>query len=268
MENQFGRTSRCDLVASSDGEKTVLSNVAFTAPFKIMTPFYEKPDVMHVMLLSASAGIMEGDTQEFQIRAESGAHMRFSAQAYEKIHKMKEGFARRTAHILVKKNANLEYDAPPVIPFAQSAYTSSMEAELEDESSLFTYQEILSCGRTAYGECFQYRSYHNLVTVKRKGKRIYRDNCYFEPEKMELEGLGMYEGFHHYGTLLFFNREVEKQEIEEIRQILDDNPQIEGGVSRITDRDLAIRVLGNRTQKLEETFDTIKNRIEKTGIVK
>ena len=267
MENQFGRTSRCELTASSNGEKTVLSEVAFTAPFKIMTPFYEKPDVMHVMLLSASAGIMEGDTQEFQIRAENGAHMRFSAQAYEKIHKMKKGFAKRHAHIQVERDANLEYDAPPVIPFAQSAYTSSMEADLEDESSRFTYQEILSCGRTAYGECFQYRFYHNLVTVRRKGTLIYRDNCYFEPEKMELDGLGMYEGFHHYGTLLLFNREIEKQKIEGIRQLLDDNPEIEGGVSRITERDLAIRVLGNRAQELEEVFDTIKNRIGKTGVV-
>lgn len=84
---------------------------------------------------------------------------------------------------------------------------------------------------------------------------------------MELEGLGMYEGFHHYGTLLLFNREIEKQKIEGIRQLLDDNPEIEGGVSRITERDLAIRVLGNRAQELEEVFDTIKNRIGKTGVV-
>lgn len=258
MKNQFGKTSCCSLTAAFRDDKTVLEDVSFTAPFKIMTPFYEKPDFMHVMLLSASAGIMEGDTQEFQIHTKPNAHMRFSAQAYEKIHKMKDGYAKRNTRIQVEEGSVLDYYSQPVIPFAQSAFTSTLEAELADESAQFLYEEILSCGRTAYGEQFDYRFYHNLVSVKREGKLIYRDNTCFRPDLMDMQGIGMYEGFHHYGTLLIFNRELEREQIEEIRQVLEDDSQIQGGVTRISSRDTAVRVLGNRAQHLEELFKNIK----------
>ena len=117
MENQFGRTSLCTLRAGEKEGKTVLEQVSFTAPFKIMSPFYESGDFMHVMLLSASAGIMEGDTQEFDIEVKEGGRLRFSAQAYEKIHKMKQGSARRNARIRVAHGGIMDYGSQPVIPF-------------------------------------------------------------------------------------------------------------------------------------------------------
>lgn len=50
---------------------------------------------MQVMVLSASAGIMEGDVQKFDIHVNPGTSLEYLSQAYEKIHKMKEGMARR-----------------------------------------------------------------------------------------------------------------------------------------------------------------------------
>lgn len=84
MENQFGRTSLCTLRAGKKEGKTVLEQVSFTAPFKIMSPFYEAGDFMHVMLLSASAGIMEGDTQEFDIEVRRAADCGFPPRLMKK----------------------------------------------------------------------------------------------------------------------------------------------------------------------------------------
>ena len=63
-ENQFGKLSEFYLTAAYRDGRTVMEDVSFTAPFKVMHPFYEKKDVMTVMLLTASAGIMAGDRQE------------------------------------------------------------------------------------------------------------------------------------------------------------------------------------------------------------
>ena len=41
-ENSFGKTSRLYLEASVKDGKTILSDVSFTAPYKVMRPFYEK----------------------------------------------------------------------------------------------------------------------------------------------------------------------------------------------------------------------------------
>ncbi len=258
MENQFGKTSLCRLRAENREGKTELAQVSFTAPFKIMSPFYDKSHWMRVLLLSASAGIMEGDVQEFDIQVGKDARMSFSAQAYEKIHKMKEGCARRKTAIAVDAGGALDYHSQPVIPFAQSAFSSMLKARLEDESALFCYEEILSGGRTACGEAFDYRLYHNLVEVRRANALIYRDNCFFTPETMDLTGLGMYEGYHHYGTFLLFGKKVSQEQIGKIRKLLSEDGECEGGVTVISEMDLAIRVLGNRAQHLEKLFAHIR----------
>lgn len=78
-----------------------------------MLPFYLREDYMQVMVLSASAGIMEGDVQKFDIHVNSGTSMEYLSQAYEKIHKMKEGMARRETKIVVEPDAFLKYAPLP-----------------------------------------------------------------------------------------------------------------------------------------------------------
>ena len=101
LENSFGKTSKLHLEASCKDGKTILSDVSFTAPFKVMHPFYEKKDRMSVTVLAASAGIMAGDRQELRFHVCEGAQMELTSQAYEKIHRMEEGYAARDTFIRV-----------------------------------------------------------------------------------------------------------------------------------------------------------------------
>ena len=62
-ENKFGKLSRLSLRTGLRNGKTIIEDVAFTAPYKIMNPFPKKNGGISVMPLCASAGIMEGDRQ-------------------------------------------------------------------------------------------------------------------------------------------------------------------------------------------------------------
>lgn len=55
------------------------------------------------MPLCASAGIMEGDVQEFTFQVLEGSNLEFLSQSFDKVHKMKEGLARRSVTVEVKK---------------------------------------------------------------------------------------------------------------------------------------------------------------------
>jgi len=66
-KNAFGRTSVLNISASAKEGKTYLKELGFTAPFKVMTPFEQENGGMKIMMLMASAGIMEGDVQEISI---------------------------------------------------------------------------------------------------------------------------------------------------------------------------------------------------------
>ena len=120
MNNQFGKLSKLHLTTAYREGKTIVEDASFTAPFKIMHPFYEKKDFMTVMLLMASAGVMAGDRQEIDICVKECSNVEFVSQAYEKIHQMEGDCAKRHVHLTVSDHACLHYMPLPAIPFAGS----------------------------------------------------------------------------------------------------------------------------------------------------
>lgn len=251
MNNNFGKTSKLMLTAGVKNNLTVLQDAYYSAPFKIMHPFYENSDFMTIMCLTASAGIMAGDEQEFEITVKEGAKLEFVSQSYEKIHKMEGGSAKRTAHLQVGKDAFLYYNPLPTIPFKDSAFASDLKVQLEDASSKFILKEILSAGRSARGEQFEYRYYHNHIQIEAAGELIYLDNTRLQPNWMALNSIGLYEEYTHLGTLLLCHIPKETSWFQAVRTLLDETPDIEGGVTQINNTSSVIRILGRQADKIE-----------------
>jgi len=251
--NYFGKTSRLNIASKNEDGITVLKEASFTAPFKVMQPFYPQGErgIMQVMALSASAGIMEGDRQEISIEAGENSKLEFLSQSYEKIHKMQEGCAARNTDIHIKKGAFFFYNPLPTIPFAGSAFQSSTTIHLEDETSGLLLGEVISCGRSAGGERFRYRYYQSMLRIYCRQKLIYLDNTYFEPSKMHIEEIGMMEGYSHLASIIMVNQQMPENYLQTIREQILDTDQMEGGISRTENGDIVIKVLGNSAQILE-----------------
>lgn len=258
-ENKFGKTSKVSIETELRDGKVILSDVSFTAPFKIMQPFYKSPDYMRVMVLSASAGIMEGDNQEFFIHVKENTSMEYLSQAYEKIHKMKEGSAKRHTKIVVEPNAYLKYAPLPTIPFKDSAFENQIEIDLKDNSSKLLFQEILTCGRAVRGEKFEYRFFYNHVEARRAGELIYLDNTRCEPALFDMANLGMYEGFTHLLNMVFFNIPKDEEWFTKVRELLDETDDIEGGATITAGGDATVRALGRGAEPLLKLSDQIQN---------
>lgn len=250
--NKFGKTSYLHLVAELKNDKTVLTNVEFSAPYKIMQPFIGDKKTT-VMLLAASAGIMEGDRQDFRFKVKSGANLEFNSQSYDKIHKMYEGCAKRNSYIHVEKNANFCFNPQPTIPFKDSAFENTMKIYLEDDSSSFQMSEIFSCGRYMRDEYFAYRYYYNYVEIYRGNKLIYRDNTKYIPQVFQMSGIGMYEGYTHLSNI-FISKLNGNANIflEQVNELLREYDMVDGGITDLSDGDFAIRIFGYRAQILEE----------------
>jgi urease accessory protein len=222
-----------------------------------MKPFPEG-EGLKIMLQSASAGVMEGDSQEFSFDIGAGTRLVFMSQAFEKIHKMNNGYASRGVHVRVGSGASFFYTPLPAIPFAGSAFKGRIEVELEDETSEFILADILSCGRSARGERFGYRFYHSLTEIKRAGKWIYRDNARYEPDAMDMEGMGMYESHTHLANV-FITKGNGRNEAwaEAARQRLKDSPELQGGITQLAKGDYAVRILGGSAETLMDAIDDI-----------
>lgn len=257
MENNFYKPSVVHLKASHRNGKTVLSDVYFTAPYKIMNPFYKNGDYMTIMCMSSSSGIMAGDILEFTFDVEEDAHLEFISQSYERIHKMEEGHATRIMQAKVAKNALFYYNPLPTQPFKDSAFENICNVHLEDKSSVFIMKEILTGGRISRGEKFAYRFYHNLVNIYVQEKLLYRDNTRFHPDTMDLDSLGVHEGYTHLGTLLLVHVGSNRDWVSLAREEIAKDTRIDGGVTEIEDGTALVRVLGTQSEHLEQILDRI-----------
>lgn len=272
-ENQYGKVSKLHMVAGLKEERTILEDVFFTMPFKVVKPFYDEDDRtqksdeiqacglldtdsfknrMKVMMISLSAGIMAGDTQKINIVLKEGSRMETISQSYEKIHKMDDGFAKRTTCIKQESDTVLFYNPLPTIPFADSAYTSDTCIELADDTARLIYEDIISCGRAACEERFQYRCYNNRLEIRCKGKLKYLDNTRYQPHVMDMEGYGMFEGYTHLMNLLLCNvRLPEEKGLAQIKNYLVENG-ICGGATKLDENWYCIKILGNSAQELQK----------------
>jgi urease accessory protein len=142
-----------------------------------------------------------------------------------------------------------------------------MEIHLADSTSKLFLLDILSCGRAVRGERFAYRRFGSKVQIYRGGKLVYRDNTRYEPEKMPMESLGMYEGYSHMPNIFLsgcvdedaaFDRGKTSELQGKIWEFLEAEKDCDGGVSMLVSGDLAVRVFGNRAQVLQEIAEKIK----------
>ncbi|MGN1119922.1 MAG: urease accessory protein UreD, partial [Oscillospiraceae bacterium] len=147
--------SRLYICAENKNGTTIISDSFFSSPIKIAKPFY-RPDYTEIMMMTASAGMLDGDVYDIEIIVKKGASLKLTGQSFTKIFKSgeKNGAAQRV-RITVEDGVRLIYCPQPVIPFADSIFDSRTEVFLEDNAS-FLMQDIFSCGRNAMGEAFAF----------------------------------------------------------------------------------------------------------------
>lgn len=202
------------LTAESRDGRTVITDTQFTSPLKIANPFY-CDDHTEVMMMAASAGILEGDHYDIEITVKENASLKFTAQSYTKIFKAESVGASQRVKITVENGGKLVYMPCPVIPFGESIFDTRTEVHLQEGSS-FAMTDILSCGRTAMKERFGFTSYRSRTAVYVGGKLCFLDNQRLIPSETSLSGTGFFENRSHIGTMYIYGQEPSIPECERI----------------------------------------------------
>lgn len=253
MGCSYFQKSVLDIDLRGEDGKTVLKDFYFTSPFKVIKPFKQDNGFLRVMMMMASAGIMANDRQEINIHVGEGAAGELISQSYEKIHKMTDGHAERICNITVDAHAALNYMPQPAIPFADSAYKNHTTIHLKDETSQLVFHEIMSCGRVARSEFFEYTFYESLTKIFVGDKLIYRDNTKFDPKRFDMKGYGLFEGYTHLSNQVFIHMGDGAELCKKIRSILAEvtDLDIAYGVSILESGNVIARVLGHQGNDLE-----------------
>lgn len=257
VTNKYIKTSTVNLTTLNKNGKTIIDDIYFTAPFKVSPPFYKDDESVKVIVMSSSAGIMEGDKQKYNIIVNDNTKIEVTSQSYEKIHKMEKGNSTRDCNIYIGSNSLLKYNPLPTIPFKDSALDSTIIINLKDKSSKLILTDIISCGRAACGEKFEYKYYKSYIEVTCGDKLVYVDNTIYEPSLIDMNNFGMFEGYTHLANILICNFQYDDEKIELIREIIDNNNDLDGGVTLTQYNHISVKVFGKNAQKLTEISEKI-----------
>lgn len=267
MNARYPLNSKFHITASYKNDKSYISDSYYSQPLKMMNPFKWREHGIKVYMMSSAPGLLEGDQYDIQINVEENAELWVTSQSYEKIYTSQKIGSKRLAQINVSNNSYLRYAPLPTIPYKDSIFDSNIVINLEGDSAKFSFIEVLTAGRINKRpeEIFAYKQYKSLVDIYKGGELIYRDNTNFKPDRSEMSGFGMYEGYTHLANILLINFEIEDRVADTLRDMIKIKNTVSGGISRLYTGDLMVRLFGTTGQSVIELGEELLTYIEENN---
>ncbi len=239
------------------GNSTYLKNTYCTTPFKVANITEDKKaDPLHLMLMSSSPGILDGDQYQQKIELEEGSSMQLHTQSYQRLFNMKQS-ASQSLEVFLSPHSSFCFLPHPTVPHAQSVFRCTNKIYLEENCSL-VFGEILTCGRKLNGEVFLFSKYHNITEVFLRNKLIIKENLLIEPAIINLNAIGQLEGFTHQASLIYQHATAQVKPLSElVNAFLSEQTGIIFGITAAPENGLIVRILGHKAEQLHGCLKSI-----------
>lgn len=251
--------NKLDLTVGQRAGKSYLKDTYFTRPFRIANVGENRPDpALYLMIMSSSPGILDNDCYDIEINTEMDSRLQLQTQSYQRLFKMKDGASQKMV-IKLHEGSELSYIQHPIVPHGESIFKAHNTVYMSHKS-IFTYGEIITCGRKLSGEIFQFKEFQNLTEIYYDNKMLIKDNILLEPLLMKVDSIGQLEGYTHQATLIHVNTRVEDIESQatHIYELLEKEEGIIFGLSQPLPNAIIIRILGNGGEQLFDSFKRIE----------
>ena len=260
-----GKVGILDLeLQKNNAGKTVVTKQFFQIPLQIQRALYPEislPEMAYLYVISPSGGILQGDRYRTDILLKNKAIAHITTQGATRVFSMNSNSASQIVNITVDENCYLEYIPDQIIPYKNSRYYQKVNLKVHDNSTLI-YSEILTPGRVAMGESFEYDICYLRTHCKNQDKKIrFLENIKIEPKKQRLNEFGILGEYEIVGTVYILTRKEDVAELENsINEEIRNNDAVSFGTSILPDESgIVIRILGNKTEKI---FDMIFKTVE------
>jgi urease accessory protein len=245
------------ITAAHNGQRTYLQQVQFTAPFKVMDITEDKAGHwLHLMLMSASPGILDGDVYDMEIAVAQNSALHLHTQAYQRIFHMQQG-ATQQLQVRLQIGASFCYLPHPSVPHDASIFTNRNQFYLSDHCRL-VYGEVLTCGRKLNGEQFLLNKYHSLTQIFLNNQLVLQENLLVQPALLPVQAMGQMEGYTHQASMVWLQPDADIESLQaQILSLLGAENNISFGVSRTPISGLIIRLLGQGAEQLYDCLQRI-----------
>ncbi len=251
-----GKIGILDLELGTNNEKkTVITKQFSQVPLLIQRALYPEisnPNMAYLYVISPSGGILQGDRYKTNVVLKNTAVAHMTTQGATRIYGMNSNWASHILNITIEENCYFEYIPDQIIPYKNSRYYQKANLNVHNNSTLI-YSEILTPGRVASGESFEYDICYLRTHCSDQDKKIrFLENTKIKPKDKKLNDFGILGEYEIVGTVYILTRKKTINELEnnlyEYLKILD---KMSVGMSILPDESgIIIRILGNKTENI------------------
>jgi urease accessory protein len=235
--------------------KTILTQQYSKAPLLTQKALHydiANPSMAYLFLMSSSGGILQGDRYHIAISVKSKAIANITTQGATRIYKMESNYGAQFVDIDVDDDSYLEFLPDQIIPYKKSRYFQQVLIKAGTDSTV-VYSEIMTPGRVAMGELFDYDlCYLRLVAKNRAGKTLFLDASRLDPKEQRFEQTGVLGGSSVFGTLYVITKKDQLQNISDDINVVLENTDLMCGCSFLPeDSGLVVRLAGDSSEDIK-----------------
>ncbi len=239
--------------------KTVIKDQFAKVPLFTQKALYLEeslPSMAYVYVMTASGGILQGDRYRIDLSLTKNACAHITTQGATRIYRMERNYATQVVTIFVDDGCYFEYIPDQIIPYRNSRFYQTTALKVHDNGTAL-YSEILTPGRVASGESFEYDVCYLKTQATNQNNLIqFTDIFILEPKKFNLKTLGILGEKSVVGSLYIITKQdYVKQLVDEINASLKQTPNILGGATSLPHNS------GVLVRMLSEVADEIRNTI-------
>lgn len=221
------------------------------------------PSMAYMYIISPSGGILQGDRYRMDITLKKDGMAHLTTQGATRVYRMEKNFATQIVNITVDQGCYLEYIPDQIIPYRNSRFYQIANLNVHDDATL-VYSEVVTPGRVAGGERFDYDICYMKTVAKNQKDRI---RCYdvaiLEPKKRSMSAFGILEKHDVFGTAYVLTGKDKVSELyEKISQEIETMAEgsISGGASILPDNSgVIVRLLGNTASEVRSAiFEVVR----------
>lgn len=239
-----------------------LKHAYFTTPFKVANITEDKTlHDLHLMLMSSSPGILDGDMYDIKIEIEKNCSLHLHTQAYQRLFTMQQG-ASQQMNVHLADNVSFVYLPHPSVPHEQSIFTSRNNFYLSNNCH-FIFGEILTCGRKLNGEVFLFSKYHSINQIFLNDKLVIKENLLMQPSVIDVHAIGQLEGFTHQASFIYLQEDADIKHLQTtLLELLAEEKNIDYGITITPVNGLLIRLLGHGAEQLHKLLIKLNRQID------
>jgi urease accessory protein len=261
-----GKIGAITLLLEQDQErkKTVIKEQYSKVPLFTQRALYLEeslPSMAYIYIMSPSGGILQGDRYRMDIKLKNNACAHITTQGATRVYRMERNYATQILNVHVDEESYLEFVPDQIIPYRDSRFYQTVNLNVHDKGTMI-YSEIITPGRVASGESFQYDiCYMKVLARNQKDTLRFIDIAKLEPKRCNMNTVGLMDTFDTVGSTYILTRTEHTKELrDDINSALQKLTHISGGASTLPHNSgVIVRILGNVVSEIRSAiYEIIK----------